>query len=172
MNAYPTKPATPTYGADISADGKYRYRLWRYFDHPDRLARTVLYIMLNPSTADNVKDDPTIRRCVNFAKSWGFNRIEVVNLFAYRTSSPTQLKLVADRINIAGPDNYEAVTQAAVGADLIVAAWGAHGTYQAQDEAVKRWLHGYELWTFGVTKTGQPKHPLYMPADAQLERFI
>ena len=152
-------------GAYLCDDLKYRYRLWRQWD---AIGKTCLFVMLNPSTADSENDDPTIRRCVGFAKSMGCTRLEVVNLFAYRTKSPKVLKSVTD--DPVGPENREAIELAAYRAALIICAWGAHGNYLGQDAIVCEWLRTASDRTFalGFTASGQPRHPLYAPKAAQL----
>lgn len=163
-------------GARISDDeGKiYRYQLWRRWEPlpPEGKLKSCLFIMLNPSTADGTEDDPTIRRCVDFARRWGFGVMEVVNLFAYRATDP-RVVLGLHRFNIdpVGYQNKRWVQEAAAGAGLIVCAWGTHGAFQGQDRTMKGWLQGHDLWALKLTKSGQPCHPLYMPADTKLLRY-
>lgn len=110
-------------GAEISADGLYRYRLWRSIDlglFPNR--GMAAFVMCNPSTADARLDDPTLRRCLGFARTWGYADLEIVNLYAYRSAEPADLFDVDDA---AGPLNPEALNFAISRADLVVAAWGA-----------------------------------------------
>jgi hypothetical protein len=146
--------------AIISPCGLYRYSLRRCWDE----TRTgVAFCMLNPSTADALKDDPTIRRCIGFAKRWGFGSLEVVNLFAYRATSPADLWPLADPI---GPENDAHIKNAVGRASLIVAAWGIHGTHRRRGEDVAaRWQ---EAKCLGVTKDGHPRHPLYIPSVTPL----
>lgn len=124
---------------------------------------------LNPSTADAEQDDPTIRRCVDFALRNDHYRIEVVNLFALRATNPRELRRAPDPI---GPDNDERIQDAATAASIVVCAWGAHGKYLSRGIAVRRLLHALIPWDrlmcFGVTSNGQPKHPLYLKADTPL----
>lgn len=138
---------------------KFRYSLLRVWN-----ARkpTVLFVMLNPSTADGLEDDPTIRRCINFAKSWEYGALEVVNLFAYRATDPETLKTVFDPI---GPGNDAHITEAAGRADLIVAAWGTKGNLRGRDVKVKRLLDSWPIFCLDVTRDGHPKHPLYVSTD-------
>ena len=109
-------------GADISEDGRYRYVLWR-----DGLVgdddRACLFIMLNPSTADATKDDPTIRKCIGFCKRWGYGQLFVVNLFAFRTTDPKWL--LSGAVDPVGPCNNMAITGMALCCGDIVCAWGA-----------------------------------------------
>lgn len=104
-------------GALISECGLYRYRLWRRWG----IGPHATWIMLNPSTADADLDDPTIRRCIGFARAWGFSAIEVVNLFALRATNPRELGRSADPI---GPDNDRHLSEAGRAAELRIAAWG------------------------------------------------
>jgi len=151
--------------AVISDDGLYRYSLERWWDHGDG---AVLFVMLNPSTADASVDDPTIRRCIGFARTWGKQGIIVCNLYAYRATDPRELDRVHDPI---GPDNQRHLDAALGGVDLVIAAWGANpsrGRYVRRDRAVSLGLETFhELQCLGLTKEGHPRHPLYVRADAQ-----
>lgn len=152
-------------GADI--EGDYRYLLWREWQ--SKGAGTALFIMLNPSTADARADDPTIRRCVSFAKGWGYNRLEVVNLFALRTSDPKVMKAHESPM---GPRNAEVILDRANAAGVIVCAWGTHGTHLGQDEFLKsRLLPQHALHALHLTAQGHPGHPLYLPSDSNLIRL-
>jgi hypothetical protein len=124
--------------------------------------------MLNPSVADDSIDDPTIRRCIGFAKSWGYSVLSVRNLFPYRATNPKEL-LVPGR-DIIGGERGDTEISAAKTADLVVIAWGAKVPFDRDKEA-KKLLAGKELWCLGKTKSGQPRHPLYCPASVNLERF-
>lgn len=158
--------------AEFSADRVYRYSLGRVWS---RRAPHLVIIGLNPSTADDRRDDPTIRRCVGFARQFGYGGLKVVNLFAYRSTEPDALRHAADPV---GPDNSLAIRKA-VGDCLcslpvpggtarvrVLCAWGARGVYLDQDLAVMDWLDGLDIETvcLGVTNNGSPKHPLYLPA--------
>lgn len=147
--------------AVIDATGKYRYLLRRRWDFT---RRTVLFIMLNPSTADALQDDPTIRRCIAFAKGWNYGAIEVVNLFAWRATDPSELGLSKDPV---GPENDKHILEAAQRARLIVAAWGSSAPHSKRAAAVLGMLAASRIftWCLGVNKDGHPKHPLYLPAD-------
>lgn len=155
---------TPHRTAIISADGLYRYRLDRRWSD----APPALFVMLNPSTADDRVDDRTIVRCVRYARSWDLGGLVVVNLYAYRATNPRRLWDADDPI---GPGNDHhlraaAVEAAAVGSPL-VAAWGAHARPDRVAEVLS--LPGMgQLQALGVTNDGQPRHPLYTRADAQL----
>lgn len=161
-------------GADFSDDEVYRYRLWRQWGNDP--TKFVVFVMLNPSTADGNVDDPTIRRCIGFAKRLGAHRLEVVNLFAIRATDPSAMKAADDPV---GPDNMDAVKSVADMADyygrVIVCAWGAHGSYMRQNEAVVGWMEAevgnVTLHCLGTTKAGHPRHPLYLPGDSELQVF-
>lgn len=155
-------------GATLSACGRYRYRLWRTLPGSLLTARRrLLFVMLNPSTADAAQDDPTIRRCVGFAKSWGFDVLEVVNLFAWRATDPHALRTVTDPI---GPDNDQAIAQAAAAADLIIAAWGVLPRWAADRESTVCRLTASArapLRILEQTASRFPRHPLYVRGSCQ-----
>lgn len=155
--------------AVISECGTYRYRLSRMTASPLRWVKRVCWVMLNPSTADEVNDDPTIRRVLGFSESWGCTHIDVVNLYALRATNPKELFAHLDPV---GPENDEWIKEAAAGAELIVAAWGAH-KMASGDRVQKVWnCAGRNLWCLGVTKSGAPRHPLYLPATTQLQGWM
>lgn len=154
-------------GAEISDDGRYRYSLTRVWDDGD----TVAFIGLNPSTADAMKDDPTIRRCVGFAQRWGFGGLVMLNLFAFRATDPKEMvKQVGAAI---GPENDKHLTQWAKVCPVMVAAWGTQGAFFTRNKQVVSLIvgAGMSLHCFGKTDLGFPKHPLYLPNDAALELF-
>ncbi|GAB3884429.1 DUF1643 domain-containing protein [Terrabacter terrigena] len=151
--------------AEISEDGHYRYMLGRRWDN----GPLVRFVMLNPSTADATTDDPTIRRCIGFAKAWGFAGLHVVNLYAYRATNPRELWAVDDPV---GPENDAWLADEAAWAkshDLpLIAAWGVHA--EPRHVAYVRTFPGFDrLQALGTTKDGHPRHPLYLRRDAQLE---
>jgi hypothetical protein len=151
--------------ATLSDDGRYRYRLTRDWDASES---RVAFCMLNPSTADAEEDDPTIRRCIGFAQSWGYGGLVVVNLFAYRATNPLALAAVEDPV---GPENDAHLSWVAGSADLIVAAWGVGGGLRGRDRAVKaRWATRI-VHHLGLTKAGHPRHPLYLPSATRPERW-
>lgn len=154
--------------ATFSPCRTYRYALTRRWEEDD--SDGVAFLMLNPSTADAMADDPTIRRCVGFAKTWGFGGLLVLNLFALRATDPKQLYGHDDPV---GPDN-----DAVIGGWLdrlsgpVVAAWGVHGAYRQRHAEVTDLVraHGKQLMCLGATKDGHPKHPLYVAASTPLVR--
>jgi hypothetical protein len=151
--------------AAFSADRTYRYVLTRTWD---QTARTMTWIMLNPSTADAMTDDATIRRCKAFARREGYGGMSVVNLFGLRATDPRALREHADP---AGPANDWFVRLHVQAAPCAVAAWGAHGVLHGRAAEVGRMLAaipGVRLECLGVTAAGHPRHPLYVRADAPL----
>lgn len=161
---------TPTLAeARISEDGLYRYSLHRAWgDGP-----MVTWVMLNPSTADATQDDPTIRRCIGFTKSWGYNVMHVVNLYAYRSTDPKRLLEVDDPV---GPDNPRLLRAVVGNSALVVAAWGAFAAKVAWERSrlsIESFCHdkGVPLRCLGTTKDGAPRHPLYVKADTPLVPF-
>lgn len=157
-------------GAVLSADGCYRYRLWRQWGD----ARTVVFVMLNPSTADATADDPTIRKCVGFAKRLGFGRLEVVNLFAWRATNPRMLSRAAEPV---GCENDQTILERCLAADLVIAAWGAT---QGVDQLVTRRIHvvqsilrsaGVTAMCLGQSKAGRPRHPLMLSYETPVRRL-
>lgn len=153
--------------AVISEDGRYRYLLRRTWDHNKP---RVLYVMLNPSTADARLDDPTIRSCVRLAAGHGYGSMEVVNVFAYRATEPTELLKQADPI---GPRNEDAVASAVGRCDVVICAWGAFPPAREKATPVLNAIRAHRpaAYCFGKTKAGAPKHPLYIKSGTPLEVF-
>lgn len=150
--------------AITDSSGAYRYLLFRSWNE---ILPHVCFCMLNPSTADSSADDPTIRRCISFAKSWGCGSISVINLFAYRATSPKELKLTPDPTGIHNFCFVYLISQQAI---MTVAAWGSLGGQLHQDMHVLPLLKNPVC--LGLTKAGQPRHPLYTPGDAQLRPYV
>lgn len=147
-------------GAELSDDGLYRYLLWRRWDKT--LPRAV-FIMLNPSTADADIDDPTIRRCMGFARSWGMGGIRVVNLYPFRATKPEDLwKAAAPR----GQGNLSSIERAIEPGGINIAAWGAHGK-EAQVREVCDLFYdlGVPLYALKINSDRSPAHPLYIKGD-------
>jgi hypothetical protein len=166
--------------ACFSDDAIYRYRLVRPFyvpkmdlfePKPARDGRRCLFVMLNPSTADAFFEDPTIRRCMSFARSWGFDILEVVNLFALRSTDPHTLYEHADPI---GPDNDGQIAEAIARSDLVIAAWGAHGKIRERNKHVLAAIcKTHDVHALKVSqKTKAPYHPLYLAADTKPAVFV
>lgn len=162
-----------TRGAILSDDERYRYLLWRPTENKEpSYKRPVTFIMLNPSTADHNEDDPTVRRCMDFGARWGFGSIVIVNLFAFRTPYPRELKeALGNDVDIEGPDNEFHVLNAAEHSDLIVAAWGTHGEIDQQDVNMLAAVinSGYELHHLGLTAKNMPKHPVRLAKTTKPE---
>jgi hypothetical protein len=151
------------FGAAYSPCGLYRYSLWRDWSALGEAARTILWIMLNPSRADHLgNNDPTIERCERRSIGWGYQRMEVVNLFALSSPYPKALREAADPV---GPDNDAGIDARAAEAAMILCAWGTHGALRGRAEAVRTRLAGRPLHCLGVTRSGEPAHPLYLPYD-------
>lgn len=155
--------------AIMSPDGLYRYWLKRKWDRrthhrpwqgdPDPRSGFLLWIMLNPSTADALEDDATIRKCIGFAQRWGFEHIEVVNLFAFRTTYQDELFAATDPM---GPDNDSWITNRARDAEMIVAAWGDGQKDELmwqRQRLVRDLVAKYNVDCIGRTKSGNPRHP-------------
>ena len=146
--------------AVFDATHAYRYRLSRVWDSA---LPTACFIMLNPSVADALVDDPTIRRCIGFARTWGYGALDVVNLFAYRATEPRVLAEVADPV---GPMNDAHILRALGGSALVVVAWGCHGSLRGRADDVAALLGVREhVHHLGWTRDGQPRHPLYLRKD-------
>lgn len=142
---------------------RYRYVLWREWgDLLNPSTAFVQFIGLNPSTADETLDDPTIRRCVQYAKDWGYGALCMTNLFAFRATDP---KVMIKEPDPEGPENIKHLADVAAQASVIVCAWGKDGKHQAQDAAVRQYLRcvtGVNLHCLGTNGDGTPKHPLYL----------
>ena len=150
--------------AVLSDCKKYRYMLRRAWD---RTKPACLFIGLNPSTADATVDDPTIRRCVGFADSWGYGELVVGNLYAFRATKPKDMFNQDDPV---GPLNDLWLKKMGLSCGIIIAAWGANGALSVRGWDVKK-LMPAQMYHLGLTKAGQPKHPLYLKADTQPELF-
>lgn len=141
---------------------RYRYRLQRLVG----LGRgAVTFCMLNPSTADETTDDPTVRRCIGYARTWDYSILHVVNLFAWRATDPRDLPNDESAI---GPENDDHILAAATEASLTVCAWGMHGARLGRGTAVLRLLRDRGVTPHALRvlqRTGDPGHPLYLPAD-------
>lgn len=172
--------------AQFSEDRLYRYSLTREIETRQDLAPrssaeggfaswkpiptanpVVTFVGLNPSTADETADDPTIRRCIGFARSWGYARLKMLNLFAYRSTDPLVMWAKhREGVDIVGPENMQTIEAVVGSSDLVVLAWGA----------LPSWTHAQAVRVaelvelphcLGLTKGGAPRHPLYMKADTQ-----
>lgn len=142
---------------------RYRYALTRIWD---AARKRVHFVMLNPSTATEVQNDPTVERCERRARALGFGSFTVTNIFAWRDTDPRKMKAASDPI---GPDNDAMILHASAEADQIIAAWGTHGAHLARGAAVEQVLRslGKPLYHLGLSKAGHPKHPLYIAYTEQ-----
>jgi hypothetical protein len=153
--------------AEISDCGKYRYLLRRVWDYKKPRA---LLVMLNPSTADARQDDATIRSCVRLLSGHGYGSMEVVNVFGYRATHPSGLLKANDPC---GPENENIVRAAIQRCDIVIVAWGAWPPAQAESAYIRNAIRANRpaMFCFGKTKSGAPKHPLYVKSGTPLEAF-
>lgn len=163
----------PSSGAALSIDGLFRFMLWRRWAGSADKERTILFIGLNPSTADATVDDPTVRKWMHYAKRDGFGRMYVCNLSAFRATNPEDMK--RPTLDHRTMENRDSVLRYARASSKIVCCWGAHGSYADLDMQMKKLLieDGHELWRFDVplTANGQPRHPLYLKNDCPIVRW-
>ncbi len=190
-----------TGGAVFDSSNCHRYMLWRNLidtecgakqrggslqslSHDGNTARTACFIMLNPNRADELSNDPTIKRCIGFARGWGFFKIIVVNLFSIKAQTPALLRQM--KVPLVGPSNDAFVLSAIEQSSMVVAAWGNHGSIGGRDEELLEFVetalgsnsalqsspHHNGLYCLGLTKLRQPKHPLYLRASIEPVRFI
>jgi len=168
--------------AYISDCTKYRYWLTRVWDKD--LPR-VMYVLLNPSTADHTINDPTVRKCMGFAKGWGYGSIEIVNLYAYRATKPANLHQMIKGFNGSkgsdnkkyccpiGPENDKHIKEASERADLIVVGWGNNASrYRSRREDVLELLKGKEIKCISITAEIQPCHPLMLAFETERIDYI
>lgn len=144
--------------ANLSKCRKYRYALWRTWDDSKPYA---MFIGLNPSTADETEDDPTINRCINYSRDWGYGGLCMVNLFAFRATDPSDMMASDDPI---GSDNDDWIIKLSKEAGVIVAAWGNDGSYMGRSKKVMNRIPN--LMCLNINKTGEPAHPLYQSGSA------
>jgi len=143
-----------TIGAKFSPDRRYRYSLWRFWGESSRY---VAFVGLNPSTADEYKNDPTVRRCITYAREWGYSGLIMLNLFAFRSTDPNQLYDIKDPI---GPDNDFHLRSASSKSRITVVAWGTHRSGISRAKDVLKLLR--DPHCLALTKSGAPRHPLYL----------
>lgn len=169
-------------GATLSGDRTRRYLLWR--PTGARGGATCTFVMLNPSTADERDNDATVRRCVNYARGWGYSMLKIVNLWSYRTAHPSELKRMVEQGGVehvrnimagkpGGGVDIENVNHVRLACSeqgtLVVCAWGAHGSFLGRDAYVAHVLEsdGVVLHALEFTKSGAPKHPVRLRKDLQ-----
>jgi len=150
-------------GARFSRCRRWRYLLWRRWD-PSRPAAN--FLMLNPSTADEVRLDPSCTRARNYAAAWGFGAVLITNLFGWRATDPEDMKAARDPV---GAGNDRAILEAARRSALVVCAWGNHGAHRGRSSQVTKALlaAGVKLNCLQLNRSGEPAHPLYLTGDLQ-----
>ena len=153
--------------ATYSPDSRYRYSLTRDWGSGSR----ALFVMLNPSTATELQNDPTVERCERRARALGFGGFAVANIFAFRATDPRVMRAEADPV---GPANDATIHDLALRYDRIVCAWGGHGLHLDRGATVAALLRGTgrDLFHLGLTKDGQPKHPLYLGYQEQPRAWV
>ena len=145
-------------GAAFSACRRWRYLLWRRWDETKPIAN---FLMLNPSTADEVKLDPSCTRARIYAERWGYGALIVTNLFGWRATDPAEMKAARDPV---GRGNDRAILAAAREAAIVVCAWGNHGAHRNRSSEVRKLLGRTRLHILRMNDSGEPAHPLYLPA--------
>ncbi|HHT7187648.1 TPA: DUF1643 domain-containing protein [Bacillus cereus] len=160
---------------DAIIEGNHRYSLTREWDVTNK--NRTLFIMLNPSTADEQQDDRTTNRCIDFAKRWGCGSLEICNLFSYRTTYPRDLRTLSYS-EIIGEKNHYHLERAFKKATIIVTAWGEHGKLHKQSTHIhpllKQWsrTYGKAVYCLGFLNNKEPRHPLYAPAATERIDFL
>lgn len=147
---------------------RYRYALTRIWDEA---GRKVTFVMLNPSTATEVQNDPTVERCERRARALGFGSFQVTNIFAWRDTDPKNMRAATDPI---GPENDAHILAASDWADQTICAWGTHGRHLDRGATVQTLLSAdrRDLFHLGLTKNGTPKHPLYISYAQQPQLWV
>lgn len=182
MNGSPLFPNDPRAGAEFSVDRIYRYKLWRHWGAERDPSKVACFLMLNPSTADEHDLDPTLRRCVNFAKSWSCTGMVVVNLFAVVSADPkillTQADAVGDvpRLTTLGRtvDNTNVILQEVEESHILMLGWGAFPEAAKRAKEMLDLLPGHNAqpMCLGTTQSGAPKHPLYVASWTPLIPYV
>ena len=153
-----------------SPDRAYRYFLRRPADQDLELSQKppIAFLLLNPSTADEHKDDPTVRRCRRYAAAWGYGEVIVLNAFAYRATDPKVMRAHSDPV---GPQNDEVICKTAQvlfhQGGALVCGWGNHGAFLDRGRTIRALLNAYPAQAFPLTKSGEPGHPLYLRKDVR-----
>ncbi|WP_293575354.1 DUF1643 domain-containing protein [Phaeobacter sp.] len=157
-------PSTAVY----SDCGQYRYSLTRIWDNT---GKTVMFVMLNPSTATEVQNDPTIERCERRARALGFGGFRATNIFAFRATDPRDMRAAKDP---EGPDNGAILIDGLDWADMVICAWGTHGAYRDQGPKTEQRFRqtDKQLFHLGLSKAGHPKHPLYIRYSQQPQLWL
>ena len=154
-------------GAAFSPCKKWRYKLWRIWN-PEK--PYCLFLMLNPSTADETKNDPTVERCQRFAHAWRYGGLHVCNIFAFRATEPKDMKAFNDPV---GPGNDEAIIEIAKNAGIVVCAWGNNGKHLNRSSQVVEMLkaNGIDIHYLKLTGHNEPGHPLYLKKTLVPQKF-
>ena len=152
----------PDSGAEFSPCRIYRYTLWRFWN---RTLPFAMFIGLIPSTADETGNDPIVRRCIRFARDWGYGGLLMTNAFGIRATDP-KVMLAHNEPNGEGNDDW--LRRVSEQAGVVVAAWGNHGAHRGRSREIRAML-GVDIHQLGVTKSGEPKHPLYLRSDTKPE---
>ena len=150
------------FGARFSKCRKYRYTLWRIWDDSKP---KIMFLGLNPSTADEINNDPTVTRCINYSKSWGYGGMYMMNIFAFRTTYPIELKKTNDPV---GKNNDYWIQKIYNNAHKCVGVWGNDGEFKNRFEVIFKLIP--KLYCLKINNSGQPAHPLYLRSD--LKPFI
>ena len=146
--------SNPNVGVKFSHCERYRYELWRKWSEDSMVG----FLMLNPSTADEYSNDPTITRCIRYAKSWGYGGVMICNLFAWRSTDRSVLKHLDDPV---GVENDASIAKMFEMADKVIAAWGEDGRLGGRSDEIMD-EYGDRLWALKVNQSGEPAHPLYL----------
>lgn len=152
---------TPESWAVFSPCRTWRYALLRKLEIKNGIDNgTIAFVGLNPSTADEKTNDPTVRRCITYATDWGFGAFIMLNLFAFRATDPKDMKAAADPV---GPDNNGALSMITSKADMVIVAWGNDGAYRDRSaEVMQHVISRRPVYHLGLNSSGEPKHPLYL----------
>lgn len=150
-------------GAILSSNRKHRYQLWRIWDNSKE---TIAFVGLNPSYADEQKDDRTINRCISFTKSWGYGGFYMINLFSYISTDPSELLCISDPI---GEENDEHIKHIVAKSKIIVCAWGNQGILKNRHEEVLKLIPDHHY--LKINASGQPSHPLYLSSSLLPKKF-
>lgn len=141
----------------FSPDRKYRYVLWRVWDTEKPYC---MFIGLNPSTADEIVNDNTVTRCINYSRDWGYGSLCMTNLFAWRE---TKAELMKKQLEPIGLENNEHLLELSKNAGIVIAAWGNHGEHLNRGNEIKKLIPN--LYCLKISKNGNPYHPLYLKSD-------
>ena len=160
----------------FSEDRRYRYILMRDLGQPEEATSRIQFIMLNPSTADEVTDDRTVAKITRWSVARGYRALWITNLSPLRATNPQHMKVFGPEPQDIWDENINIITCAAQRVDQIVLAWGTSGAWENRDKRICQALANLDLppekfWSFGLTKDGHPKHPLYLPDSLELQPF-